>query len=535
MYSKQKIALIQANSGSCYQLAKILHKRGFIVDIINHESHIIKHSKYINKLHIVNSPLEDFSKTCEDIDNLNRIEKYELIVPINDIALEICNKLKDSIDNVLLDNDYKADEFRNKIHLWQTSKKTHTTFIEGEIINSITEYESRRAKFRLPLVLKTKKSVDVIKNRIHKFEVKKCITNQQFDNFIYENINNSPILIQEPISGFGVGFNFFSIEGEIVSYYAHKRITEHNGGGVSSFRKTIKPTDFDLLKISEKLIRQMNWNGIGMLEYRVFNNQAYVIELNGRPWGSMVLGEQSGCNPIIDYIEWRLKKQLPNVKTTIKINEYSLRLKDDIKNNISLAKSNGCWIFIKWLISLTNLLHPRYHIEDLDLSDIIYTYKYWILKSQTKIKKSDVKIMENIDKLDKICFVCYGNINRSPFAEALFKKEFPEMECISTGLINKSNRMASRQAIIAARKFSIELSNHKSTFIKEHDLKGWKIIVMDDYNIDLAIKMGLNKNELYKISSGNIDDPHLTKDLFFEKVFESIYKLIMELKFNFNK
>ena len=158
MYPKQKIALIQANSGSCYQLAKILHKRGFIVDIINHESHIIKHSKYINKLHIVNSPLEDFSKTCEDIDNLNRIEKYELIVPINDIALEICNKLKDSIDKVLLDNDYKADEFRNKIHLWQTSKKTHTTFIEGEIINSITEYESRRAKFRLPLVLKTKES-----------------------------------------------------------------------------------------------------------------------------------------------------------------------------------------------------------------------------------------------------------------------------------------------------------------------------------------------------------------------------------------
>lgn len=528
MSVNKKIALLQANSGSTYYLAKILYKKGYTVHILHHQKHIIEQSKYINSFKLITSPFEDLKQSAQDVLNLNLIEKYDLIIPINDVALEICSLLKNKLANLLQLNTSKSDQFRDKIKLWSLAKQQGIPSIEGNIISSIEEYELNRGNYSLPVVTKTRKSSESINNRVHKFSVRKCITTQQLDNFIHDNINNSNILIQKTIPGFGAGFNFFSINGKLISYYAHQRITEQGGAGVSSLRKTIDANQYNLLVISSKLINEMNWTGIGMLEYRIYNDEAYIIELNGRPWGSMMLGEKSGCNPITDFIDWKLNGRLPQ-SIAYKSNTYCCRLKDDLKNQIVKVKYEGIKNIPIWILGLFRYLYKNYNIEDIDIQDKKYTFKYWIPQAKARVNTPVVDYFKTISIHDKICFVCHGNINRSPFAEAVFKERFPNIACISTGIINISNRMASRQAVMTSQLFKIDLSKHKSSYINEHDLKNWKLVVMDDQNIQNLLKLGYKEN-IVKIDQNDISDPHGCEDLTYNQSFNQIYKLIYNVK-----
>ena len=102
-------------------------------------------------------------------------------------------------------------------------------------------------------------------------------------------------LYQKIIDGFGYGVFVAAKDGVIFEWFAHERIREFPiSGGASTYRKSIKVND-ELRRSTEKLVRELKWTGIAMIEFKGdINKQLYLMEVNGRPWGSMDLAISSG-------------------------------------------------------------------------------------------------------------------------------------------------------------------------------------------------------------------------------------------------
>lgn len=107
-----------------------------------------------------------------------------------------------------------------------------------------------------------------------------------------------PVLLQERIVGPGVGVSLLMWNGELRAAFCHRRIREKPpSGGVSVLRESI-PLNDDLLKASVGLLKDLEWQGVAMLEYKhdATTGIYYLMEINGRLWGSLQLAIDSGVD-----------------------------------------------------------------------------------------------------------------------------------------------------------------------------------------------------------------------------------------------
>lgn len=119
----------------------------------------------------------------------------------------------------------------------------------------------------------------------------------------FEWLRKHPYLIQEYIPGSGAGVFTIYRNGQPLVYFAHRRIREKPpSGGVSVLSESV-PIDPQLRDIAKRLLGKLNWHGPAMVEFRVADDgTAYLMEINGRFWGSLALAVGCGLNfPLIAY------------------------------------------------------------------------------------------------------------------------------------------------------------------------------------------------------------------------------------------
>lgn len=114
------------------------------------------------------------------------------------------------------------------------------------------------------------------------------------------------MLLQEYCEGAGVGIEMLMHRGECLAVFQHRRLKElpHNGGfAVTAIAELPDPT---LVQASCTLLREMHWDGVAMVEYKINpdNGQATLMEVNGRYWGTLALAIFAGVN--FPLYHWKL-------------------------------------------------------------------------------------------------------------------------------------------------------------------------------------------------------------------------------------
>jgi predicted ATP-grasp superfamily ATP-dependent carboligase len=107
-----------------------------------------------------------------------------------------------------------------------------------------------------------------------------------------------PILLQERVVGPGVGVFLLMWNGQLKAAFSHRRIREKPpSGGVSVYRESI-PLDPELLARSRALLDRFEWHGVAMIEYKLDETSGtpYLMEINGRFWGSLQLAVDAGVD-----------------------------------------------------------------------------------------------------------------------------------------------------------------------------------------------------------------------------------------------
>jgi predicted ATP-grasp superfamily ATP-dependent carboligase len=86
--------------------------------------------------------------------------------------------------------------------------------------------------------------------------------------------------------------------GKLRAQFAHRRLSEKPvTGGVSVYRESVE-IDEALRDLSCALLGRFNWRGVAMVEYKrdAATSVPYLMEVNGRFWGSLQLAIDSGVD-----------------------------------------------------------------------------------------------------------------------------------------------------------------------------------------------------------------------------------------------
>ncbi|MDQ2766217.1 MAG: ATP-grasp domain-containing protein [Gemmatimonadota bacterium] len=107
-----------------------------------------------------------------------------------------------------------------------------------------------------------------------------------------------PILVQQRIVGPGIGVFLLVWNGDVLATFAHERLREKPpSGGVSVYSQSVA-ADAELVERSRLLLDKIGWRGVAMVEFKrdARTGVAYLMEVNGRFWGSLQLAIDAGVD-----------------------------------------------------------------------------------------------------------------------------------------------------------------------------------------------------------------------------------------------
>lgn len=105
-----------------------------------------------------------------------------------------------------------------------------------------------------------------------------------------------PFLLQENVPGSGQGIFALYDHGRPLAFFAHRRVHEKPPrGGVSVLSESTAVDDI-LRQHAEALLSAVGWHGIAMVEFRATPQQAWLMEINTRFWGSLQLAIDAGVD-----------------------------------------------------------------------------------------------------------------------------------------------------------------------------------------------------------------------------------------------
>jgi biotin carboxylase len=150
-----------------------------------------------------------------------------------------------------------------------------------------------------PVVLKPARSVAEADGARRKWNVRHAADWVQLQAGLTELPPSAyPVLVQQRIAGPGVGIFLLAWDDRVRAVFAHRRLREKPpSGGVSVYRESVAP-DPALVARAAALLRRLGWQGVAMVELKTeaATGTPYLMEVNGRFWGSLQLAVDAGVD-----------------------------------------------------------------------------------------------------------------------------------------------------------------------------------------------------------------------------------------------
>ena len=158
-------------------------------------------------------------------------------------------------------------------------------------------------------------------------------------------------------------------------------------------------------------------------------------------------------------------------------------------------------------------------------------------------RRSSARALLETLKADKILFICHGNICRSPFAAALFEQSLSaelrsRISVGSAGFIGP-DRSSPLKAIIAAWKYGLDLSQHRSRVITSQLLRDAHLVVVMSAEQAEGIRTRLRLQSIPVLVLGDLDplpverrtilDPWDGSDEVFDESYARLSRCVAQL------
>lgn len=137
-------------------------------------------------------------------------------------------------------------------------------------------------------------------------------------------------------------------------------------------------------------------------------------------------------------------------------------------------------------------------------------------------------------QVNRLVFVCLGNINRSAFAGAVGRAH--GLNVLSIGLATTTGAPAFETAVITAERFGVDLSSHAATDISDYPYQpGDLLLAMEVRHIKQLVAHGIPLSAIAPLGHWasphriHLHDPHTLSDEYFRTCFTLIHSAVINL------
>ena len=281
-------------------ILRSLGRQGVAVDVAwCSKTAWVTRSRYLRARHSIPSPGEDPGGWREALVALTGKERFDLVIPTTDIENLACQlhrgELEPHMPLYLLSPEAFAASI-DKVETMRLAARLGVPCPKTLVLTDPSTMDAELEAIAMPAVVKPCSSF-AEKSLYQKRHVRRVHARDDLRRLVAEPLQaGSPVIVQEVVAGNGAGIEFLAHEGTILYAFQHVRLHESVGWG-STYRMSA-PVAPDLLEASARLVRHVRYTGVGMVEFRV-DPQAgrwYLMEINGRFWGSLPLAVASGAD-----------------------------------------------------------------------------------------------------------------------------------------------------------------------------------------------------------------------------------------------
>lgn len=511
--STMRALVLDGHSRAALETLQSLGRTGVQVDIAAEGADCLAfHSRYaVNKLRQPSqSYISGFHAWLREQDQKRG---YELIVPATETALLGLRALAEDDPlrrKAVLPVNHALDIALDKEKTRLLAQELSVPVPESTLISSIVEIGEIGQSTQFPLVLKPTHSKIMVAGELQTLAAVVVRNETQRQEQLRRWLPYTPVLQQQYVQGHGVGAEFLFDRGRKIWHFVHERAHEYPlSGGASSYRRSIKPPDA-LLRDAEKLLTSLNWHGVAMVEFKMnANGQYWLMEINPRLWGSLALSLDAGVNFPLGLLQLT-RGQQPQPQPDYKL-VYTRDLRTDLdwlKANLMANPQDPLLLTRSRSFSLLELLRPltgRESWDHFDWRDLGITWrilgsafsdqlrpvarkiKGW--RTQQRWQRHHKAVLERLAGSglpQKIVFLCYGNICRSPLAAKLAEQKLSGIAIESAGFHEPGGRGCPEKMLVIGEAFCIDLSQHRSARVTRQQLLSADLVIaMDLENINL--------------------------------------------------
>ena len=306
-----KVLVLDCWTNKALSVVQSLGEKGLIVHAASHtwiSSPL--YSKHVRKRFRLKNAAKDPNAFRENLTRLLQKEKYACLIPLEAESIRVILDHKETIEGLTrvslpeLDNFAKANDKWQVLQIAETMKipvpRSFCPQTDEDIERVIDDLGS-------PLVIKARRSSGG--------RGMKIVDNPDEFGIHYPRIKKMyghPILQERiPTHGQAVAVGALVRNSEPLLLFSYKRLREFPvDGGPSTLREsTHNPR---IKTYAETLLRELNWHGIAMIEFKIDprTDTPKLLEVNPRFWGSLQLARVSGLNFPYAYYELCTKKTI---------------------------------------------------------------------------------------------------------------------------------------------------------------------------------------------------------------------------------
>lgn len=258
---------------------------------------------------------QDADAFVDSVFEFVRAHSIDLVVPVTDWTLGPLSAQRErfaSMCRIAMPSQRALDLVSDKYRTIKLAESFAIGIPGTQLIESTGDLSHWEAA-EFPVVVKDRFSVRWINAKAVFGSVAYAYSSAELRDKVAERLRFAgDVLIQEFVSGVGIGFSCFVAAGKTFLPFQWERIREVDPrGSASSARKSIA-LDPLLVSLSQRLITEMGFEGAAMVEYKKTpEGRLILMEINGRPWGSIGLPISCGIDYPRYLVEWCLTGTLP--------------------------------------------------------------------------------------------------------------------------------------------------------------------------------------------------------------------------------
>ncbi len=298
----RKILVLDANQRSALAVIRSLGRRGMSIVAGDHAANpLAGASRYTAATVRYSDPALEPHRFIRQVTDFADRLNIDTVIPATDLTTMLLVSQSNLSKNVHLAappaESYEA--LTDKARLLTLASRLGIAVPETLIAQSETAIIDAARDFGFPVVLKPARSRYLKDDRVYATGVQVIHSAQDLPTAVRSLawLRDLPCLVQRFVPGHGAGvFALYGPSGPI-AWFAHQRLREKPPtGGVSVLSQSV-PIDSAMQSAAAQLLAAVGWTGVAMVEFRVAaDGAAYLMEVNGRFWGSLQLSIDAGID-----------------------------------------------------------------------------------------------------------------------------------------------------------------------------------------------------------------------------------------------